>query len=81
MCGIAAIFAYRGGAPSVERDELIAIRDHMAPRGPDGEGEWHSPDRRMALGHRRLSIIDLWPSGAQPMVGRGGALAAPIKHD
>jgi asparagine synthase (glutamine-hydrolysing) len=40
----------------------------MNRRGPDGAGEWTDPDHRVALGHRRLSIIDLSPSGAQPML-------------
>ncbi len=75
MCGIAALFAYHGDAPKVERDELIAIRDQMVSRGPDGAGEWLSPDGRVGLGHRRLSIIDLSPSGAQPMFNADRSLA------
>jgi len=67
MCGIAAIFAYSPDAPGVERGELIAIRDRMTARGPDGAGEWISPDGRIGLAHRRLSIIDLSEAGAQPM--------------
>jgi asparagine synthase (glutamine-hydrolysing) len=67
MCGIAAIFAYSSDAPNVDRGELIAMRDHMVTRGPDGCGEYFSPDERLALGHRRLSIIDLSEAGAQPM--------------
>ena len=72
MCGIAAIFAYHPDAPGIDRGELTAIRDHMAARGPDGSGEWFSPDGRVALGHRRLSIIDLSAAGAQPMAGADG---------
>ena len=67
MCGIAAIFAYSADSPGVDRDELIAMRDQMTARGPDGSGAWFSPDGRVALGHRRLAIIDLSPAGAQPM--------------
>jgi asparagine synthase (glutamine-hydrolysing) len=67
MCGIAAIFAYSADAPNVERDELIAIRDHMISRGPDGCGAYVSPDSRLALAHRRLAILDLSDAGAQPM--------------
>jgi len=64
MCGVVAIFSFR---EPVDRAELDAIRDHMTSRGPDGFGSWLSDDNRVALGHRRLSIIDLSNSGAQPM--------------
>jgi asparagine synthase (glutamine-hydrolysing) len=67
MCGIAAVFAYSESAPPVDREEVLRVRDHMLSRGPDGEGLWFSDDRRVGLGHRRLSIIDLSPAGAQPM--------------
>jgi asparagine synthase (glutamine-hydrolysing) len=68
MCGIAAIFSYDSNAPRVDEGELTAIRDHMTARGPDGAGNWFDEKRRVGLGHRRLSIIDLSPSGAQPML-------------
>ena len=65
MCGINGAFAYRGA--TIGDEEIIVCRDAMHSRGPDGEGLWSSADRRIALGHRRLSIIDLSPAGAQPM--------------
>jgi len=68
MCGITAIFAYHADAPRVEESELVAIRDHMTARGPDGKGEWFEAQHRVGLGHRRLAIIDLSASGAQPML-------------
>ena len=74
MCGIAAIFAYHPNAADVDSQELGRIRDHMIARGPDGSGEWYSLDRRVGLAHRRLAIIDLSESGAQPMSGEGGQL-------
>ena len=74
MCGIAGIFAYDNAAPPANRDELRAVRDHMAARGPDGKGEWFSDDGRLALGHRRLAIIDLSECGAQPMASADGKL-------
>jgi asparagine synthase (glutamine-hydrolysing) len=67
MCGIAAIFAYAASAPPVDASELRAIRDAMAPRGPDDAGAWLASDGRAGLAHRRLAIIDLSPAGHQPM--------------
>ncbi|MEO5375390.1 MAG: asparagine synthase (glutamine-hydrolyzing) [Alphaproteobacteria bacterium] len=72
MCGIAAIFAYGRGAEAVGERELLAVRDAMTARGPDGAGAWVSPDGRVGLGHRRLAIIDLSPAGAQPMASDDG---------
>ena len=74
MCGLAAIFSYRDGPP-VEESELLKIRDRMISRGPDGAGIWISEDRRIGLAHRRLAIIDLSPSAAQPMFDSTGLLA------
>ena len=51
------------------------MREQMFARGPDGEGEWFSDDGRVGLGHRRLTIIDLSPAGAQPMWNADRSLA------
>jgi asparagine synthase (glutamine-hydrolysing) len=74
MCGIVALFAYESSAAAVDAVELRTIRDRMAKRGPDGTGEWFSDDGRVALGHRRLSIIDLRAIADQPMEYDGGRL-------
>lgn len=74
MCGIAGIFAFSATAANVSREELRATRDAMAPRGPDAAGEWFSDCGRVALGHRRLAIIDLSPLGEQPMASQDGRL-------
>ncbi len=74
MCAINGLYAYRDQAPAVNPAELCATRDHMAARGPDGEGAWYSPDGRVGLGHRRLAIIDLSPAAAQPMASADGQL-------
>jgi asparagine synthase (glutamine-hydrolysing) len=67
MCGIAGIFAHDEAAPPVRVEEVLKIREAMQARGPDGAGLWVSQDKRVALAHRRLSIIDLSEAGAQPM--------------
>ena len=72
MCGINGILRLRPDAPLVEPEVVVRTRDAMATRGPDGEGLWVSPDGRIALGHRRLAIIDLSETGAQPMAYEGG---------
>ncbi len=72
MCGFVGYFAHAGSAAPVERNVLIAMRDRMASRGPDGTGLWISPDARTGFGHRRLSIIDLSEAGAQPMATPDG---------
>ena len=72
MCGVNGIFAYDPAAAPPQRSELLAARDHMRARGPDGSGEWWSPDRRLGLGHRRLAIIDLSDRAAQPMTSAEG---------
>ena len=74
MCGITGILL----APrSAARHRLGAIRAMTASlhhRGPDGDGFWIDHDGGVALGHRRLSIIDLSEAGRQPMVSHDGSL-------
>lgn len=67
MCGIAASFSYDARAVNVDRNSFRRTCDRMECRGPDAQATWISADERIALGHRRLSIIDLSERGAQPM--------------
>lgn len=67
MCGINGILRLNDQADFIDREELLRTRDAMATRGPDAVGEWIAPDGKIGLGHRRLAIIDLSPSGVQPM--------------
>ncbi|HEX8898128.1 MAG TPA: asparagine synthetase B, partial [Chthoniobacterales bacterium] len=60
MCGIAVHFNSLGRAVPLGLDLI----NH---RGPDSRGEWRSPDERCWLGSTRLAIVDLSPTGAQPM--------------
>jgi asparagine synthase (glutamine-hydrolysing) len=72
MCGLNGLFAYHPAAGSPSRSELVATRDAMQARGPDGCGAWWTADRRCGLGHRRLSILDLSDRAAQPMRSADG---------
>ena len=64
MCGIVGV----GNADIREdRDWLTIARDELVHRGPDAFGEWWSDCGRVGLAHRRLSILDLSPTGHQPM--------------
>jgi asparagine synthase (glutamine-hydrolysing) len=71
MCGIAGFFGFSSvGADA--RGVLGAMTDSMIHRGPDSGGLWCDNGAQVALGHRRLAIIDLSPSGAQPMMSESG---------
>lgn len=69
MCGIVGVFAHSSGA-KVDPAELSRMRDTMVHRGPDGGAIWRSDDGRVALAHRRLSIIDLSAVADQPMTNK-----------
>ena len=68
MCGFAG---FLGGPISSDKElaevTLEAMTSQIRSRGPDSDGVWSKPDDSIALGHRRLSILDLSPAGHQPM--------------
>jgi asparagine synthase (glutamine-hydrolysing) len=68
MCGIAGILRFDGAAPDVGL--LRRMTDTIAHRGPDGAGHW--VEGPVALGHRRLAIIDLSDQASQPMWSADG---------
>ncbi len=75
MCGIAGIIDTGRGIGREEIERLAtAMRDSMTHRGPDDGATWVSEDGRVALAHRRLSIIDLRPEGRQPMANEDGSV-------
>ena len=69
MCGIAGFV--NGGGDAADREILARMTATLAHRGPDGDGLYL--DGPAALGHRRLSIIDL-AGGAQPMANEDGSV-------
>lgn len=80
MCGIVGTLAF-GPDAIVDPALLDRMRDTMAHRGPDGAGSWIGPDRRIGLGHRRLSIIDLSDAAAQPMRHPGADLVVVLNGE
>lgn len=73
MCGLAGLFDpdhkfAAAGLSQVARD----MADRLAHRGPDDTGVWHDAAAGIALGFRRLAIIDLSPAGHQPMASASG---------
>src|SRR5687768_14780907 len=65
MCGIAGIISPNQN--TVSRDRLQKMTEAIKHRGPESDGFWISKTGTVGFGHRRLSIIDLSPAGAQPM--------------
>ena len=70
MCGICGIVDFLGSP--IDAGLVLRMRDVMACRGPDDVGLYEAPG--VALGHRRLSIIDLSPAGHQPMGNEDGTV-------
>ncbi|MBR6238922.1 MAG: asparagine synthase (glutamine-hydrolyzing) [Lachnospiraceae bacterium] len=68
MCGIAGIAGYSGDPIT----DIEAMNKRMHRRGPDAGGHFLDENRRVVIGHRRLSIIDLSDTGAQPMESPDG---------
>jgi asparagine synthase (glutamine-hydrolysing) len=71
MCGIAG-FWRPSGLPPNAFEHLAAMTGAIAHRGPDSSGHWFDDGTGMALGHRRLAILDLSDQGHQPMSSANG---------
>jgi len=72
MCGIAGYFEPGGLREECALSTLAAMTAVLTHRGPDDSGVWCDPAAGIALGHRRLSILDLSPLGQQPMTSESG---------
>ena len=81
MCGIAGIFLSPSRSSPAGLDALPTMLDTLRHRGPDGEGVWLDRVAGIALGHRRLAILDLSEAGRQPMHGRDGGLVATFNGE
>ncbi len=72
MCGITGIFDRRGLDPTAASATVREMACALHHRGPDDSGEWLDPAAGVALGFRRLAILDLSPTGKQPMTSMSG---------
>lgn len=70
MCGIVGVATVAGRGLSVGEAGVVAMRERLAHRGPDGAGLWWGG--HVGLGHRRLAVVGLGEGGAQPMVSGCG---------
>lgn len=71
MCGIAGQISF---LQKVNHNHVQQMTDALRHRGPDGEGIYINEDKTTALGHRRLSFLDLSESGKQPMTNEDGTI-------
>jgi asparagine synthase (glutamine-hydrolysing) len=78
MCGIAGTLAVDAAA-AADGEAVRRMCDAMVHRGPDDHG--YLNDGACALGHRRLSIIDLRPEGAQPMTSEDSSIAVVVNGE
>ncbi len=72
MCGIAGFWTARPSICGDLESQATRMANAIAHRGPDDSGAWADELAGIALGHRRLSIIDLSPAGHQPMASASG---------
>lgn len=68
MCGITGFWTTSWVEPNI----LDKMTDRLAHRGPDDCGGWIDVEAGIALGHRRLAVLDLSPTGHQPMASASG---------
>lgn len=73
MCGFAGVFHCGSNAPPYDLEHTARqMADALHYRGPDDAGVWTDREAGLALGHRRLAVIDVSPQGHQPMVSASG---------
>lgn len=72
MCGIAGIFQASNTSRPADLGSIREMTARLRHRGPDAEGFWRDRDAGIALGHRRLAIVDLTDAGRQPMLSESG---------
>ena len=72
MCGLSGFWQPLGSPRDALQTAVRRMADRLAHRGPDDSGEWVDEKAGIALGHRRLAIVDLSNGGHQPMISHSG---------
>src|SRR5260370_41371255 len=72
MCGIAGFLDDRPATRASREAVVSAMTEALRHRGPDDGGVWVDAEEGIALGNRRLAIIDISPAGHQPMASADG---------
>jgi len=72
MCGITGFWNYGEANSELSYSKITRMTEVIAHRGPDDDGIWIDPEFGLAVGHRRLSILDLSAAGHQPMTSHSG---------
>ena len=72
MCGITGFLTPRSSNQLNNQAVIKSMTDALVHRGPDDGGTWVDEQARIALGHRRLAVLDLSPAGCQPMTSASG---------
>ena len=81
MCGLTGFLCGRGvRLPRGPRELATGMAARLAHRGPDGAGAWSDDAAGVALGHRRLAIVDLSPEGHQPMASPSGRFVTVVQR-
>ena len=79
MCGITGIFGQ--GSKTLLSDPVKRMTQSLSHRGPDDSGLWVNESNTLALGHRRLSILDLSKAGHQPMESSCGRFVLSFNRE
>jgi asparagine synthase (glutamine-hydrolysing) len=72
MCGITGILQVARASRSADLTAISRMTARLRHRGPDADGFWCDREAGVALGHRRLAIVDLTDAGRQPMLSESG---------
>ena len=72
MCGLVGFLYNKDAVDSEISSQLLSMTKSISHRGPDDDGFWIDEKSRVALGHRRLSVLDLSSAGHQPMHSKSG---------